>query len=69
MFEHISEPSITVNGVQLTMAQAMTLRVAVASWLMELSSAHEMELLGDIGPLYQARLVEIQKLMLKKEGR
>lgn len=57
------EAYIVINGVPLNEAQSSTVRVAVASWLMELAEPKEMELLGPIGPIYQKRLVEIQKLI------
>lgn len=58
------EATITVNGIQLNEAQAGAVRVAVASMLMELAESEDMKSLGEIGPLYQARLSEVQVLIL-----
>lgn len=33
---YVTEPTITVNGVTLTTGQAMTMRVALDTWAMEL---------------------------------
>jgi hypothetical protein len=61
------EPTITVNGVTLTEAQAMSVRVAVTSFRMELHGGYD-KVLGEIGPLYDARLYEVEKLMLAPGG-
>ena len=58
-----SEPSITINGVELTEAQASTVRVALSCFQFELREPKFTELLGPIGPLYQARLNEVFRLM------
>lgn len=57
------EPNIIINGTELSAAQAMTLRVAVACWLMELDDANERALLGSIADLYRRSLTEIQGYM------
>ena len=62
----MNEPIITINGRTLTVAQAMTMRVAVASMLSEMSNA---DALGKdehgramvVG--YQANLHAIVRLM------
>jgi hypothetical protein len=67
------EADIVINGVRLTFAQSMSVRVAVSSFLMELASDERdpdlggqtrMEALGPIGPLYQARLSEVQDIII-----
>lgn len=67
------EADIVINGVRLTMAQSMAVRVAVANFLMELASDERqddlegqtyMEALGPIGPAYQARLSEVQNIII-----
>lgn len=47
------EADIMINGVTLTHAQSMAVRVAVTSFLMDLPE--RLADLGPIGPLYQAR--------------
>ena len=58
-----TEPNITINGVPLTDAQAMAVRVAVVDFLYDLADAEHMAELGEIGPLYRARLSEVQEIM------
>lgn len=67
------EADIVINGVRLDMSQSMAVRVAVSSFLMELASdeRHDdldgqtrMEALGEIGPLYRARLSEVQDIII-----
>lgn len=60
------EPAITVNGIPLSPAQAMTLRVALFNFLMELDDPERMANLGGIGPLYRARAGEIVHAMYPK---
>jgi hypothetical protein len=55
------EPAITINGTPLTVAQAMTVRVALGIFLIDLQSPDM-----DIGPMeiaYRERISEIHKLM------
>lgn len=59
------EPSIAINGKMLSTGQAMTVRVAVNNFLIELQDDEFMEALGKIGPAYRDRLVEITKLMMR----
>ncbi len=59
------EPTITINGVSLTTAQAMTVRVALQNFAMELSDPEFKEAVGEIGPLYLARIGEINRLMME----
>ena len=58
------EPTIVINGKQLTEAQAMAVRVAVSDFLAQLTDKDFMKSLGAAGPMYQARLAEVQRLML-----
>lgn len=55
------EPEIVVNGVRLTEAQAMAVRVAVTSFRMD---RDHLAGLGPIGPLYDARLAEVEDVMV-----
>jgi hypothetical protein len=52
------EPHIGINGMALTEAQAMTVRVAVNLFAQELQSKSFHDALGGMGPLYQQRLNE-----------
>lgn len=61
------EPEITINGVKLTPAHAMTLRVALCNFLMELGDGTYMAELGKIGPLYRDRAGEIVRLMFPEQ--
>ena len=64
-----TEPIITINGVQLNTAQAMTVRVAVTNFTLDLRAP---DALGEdetgvaIRNGYRARLDEILNLILKK---
>ncbi len=59
------EPKITINGVELTEAQAMTVRVALTSFDFSLTDGslgddqHGKEMIG----LYRERLRELYKVM------
>lgn len=60
------EPVIVINGMALTKAQAMTVRVAIASFLTEMSG--ESPLGGDphgiaMAEAYAARCGEVLRLM------
>ena len=55
-----NEAAITVNGHTLTPAQAMTVRVALGSWLMDPDYIQD---LGEIGTLYRARTDEVLALI------
>lgn len=65
----MSEPAITINGVPLTEAQAMTVRVAIGSFAIDMQ--HD-DALGDdkhgrnMTAAYRGRLTEVSKLMHKK---
>lgn len=58
------EPHVEVEGAVLTQGQAMAVRVAVSSFLSELAEPEHMKEMGEIGPLYQARLREVESLMV-----
>lgn len=66
----MDEPTITINGTTLTTGQAMTLRVALGSFLMSLSGENP---LGDdehgkaMTAAYQARGREIAVLMTEPD--
>ena len=61
----MSEPTISVNGTQLTNSQAMTVRVALGAFLIDLADA---DALGDdehgraMTRGYKARLAEIFRM-------
>ncbi len=57
------EAKITINGVELDLGQSMTVRVAIADFLMELRDPESLERLGPIGPGYLKRLEEIQDMI------
>lgn len=59
----MTEPQIKINGFDLTEAQATTIRVAVANFMTMLDDPEMLELLGEIGLLYRARLREIEVVM------
>jgi hypothetical protein len=58
------EATITINGTTLTQAQAMSLRVAVTSFRFSLAEPEMMEGLGEIGKLYDERLIEVEQLLI-----
>lgn len=58
------EATITINGVTLSHAQAMSVRVAVTSFRFDLADPEQAELLGEIGKLYDARLIEVERLLV-----
>jgi hypothetical protein len=57
------EPEITIRGTRLTDGQAMTLRVALENFRMELSSGFGKEL-GPIAVQYSERAEEVSLLMV-----
>jgi hypothetical protein len=63
-----AEAKIVINGVELTVAQSSSVRVAVSGMLMELAEEEHMKDLGEIGPLYQARLGEVEDLLFRLAG-
>ena len=62
------EPHVTINGHELTQAQAMTMRVAINLFSIELQDDKFRDDLGGMGRLYQARLREIA-LLMQEEAR
>ncbi len=58
------EAKITIGSVELNNAQSMAVRVAVSSMLMELQDQEHRKALGDIAELYEARLQEVQTIIL-----
>lgn len=64
--KQMSEPDITINGVALSVGQAMALRVAASNFLMELGDSESLgpDSLGrELLDGYKARLREILSLM------
>lgn len=59
------EAKIVIEGTELTFAQSMTVRVAIGAFQRILSDEEYRKALGEIGDNYQARLVEIQNLIMK----
>lgn len=58
------EPDITINGTPLTVAQAMTVRVAVGNFMIDLTQDDDfIRDVGEIAALYRERLKEINILM------
>ncbi len=60
----ITEADITINGVQLTFAQSMTLRVAIGGFLMDLQGSlaedkHGRAMVG----LYRSHIHDVANLM------
>jgi hypothetical protein len=53
------EADVIANGTTLTLAQSMTLRVTLSSFLMSCTCRE----LGEIGPLYAERCREILKII------
>jgi hypothetical protein len=60
------EPHIIINGHELSEAQAMTVRVALTLFGMELENDQFRDDLGGMGRLYQMRQREIVALMVKE---
>ena len=60
------EPEIVINGVKLDFAQAMSVRVAVSSFRIDLTDPEHREALGSIGDSYDKRLAEVERIMLSK---
>jgi hypothetical protein len=58
------EPEITINGHPLTVGQAMTVRVAVSSFSMQLQDPAFREALGPIAGAYSDRLSEIIHIIM-----
>lgn len=60
----MSEAAITINGIPLTSAQSMAVRVAVTQFHLECSDPEIREGLGPIADAYLDRLSEVLKVML-----
>ncbi len=64
----MSEPKITINGTPLSEAEAMTLRVALGAWMLDLTAGD----LGDdetgraIAAGYLRHSLHIERLMLSR---
>jgi hypothetical protein len=57
------EPNITINGRTLDEGQAMTVRVAITSFFIELRDAETFRALSPIAPRYLLRLEEIIRMI------
>jgi len=55
------EAEVTINGVTLTFAESMTLRVAVTSFLMQVSNPETAALLGPVSVGYRDQLMNIER--------
>lgn len=65
MSTYDDEPDISINGTRLSEGQALSVRVAVEMFLIELSDPGFHEGLGPVANGYQARLLEARALMFK----
>lgn len=64
----LSEADITINGKPLNFAQSMVVRVAVSSFLMELDDPDYRKGLGPVADGYEARLQEVQAMIIPSDG-
>jgi hypothetical protein len=62
--KRFAEPKITINGVELTEAQALTVRVAISGWDWDCG---EDEVGKAMSKAYRARAREILKIMLPRK--
>lgn len=61
----VDEADITINGVHLSRAQSMSVRVAIGQMLL---SVREPEFAADLGPvaaLYEERLAEVERIIIR----
>ena len=66
----MTEPDITIEGVRLSFAQAMALRVAASDFHMQMNDPETVDGLGDcLAEGYRDRLTEILKLMIGNRKR
>lgn len=66
------EPTITINGVRLTTAQAMTIRVAIGAYQISLQDEDALgsdETGRSIRNGYMRNLIDLNMLMLTREAR
>jgi hypothetical protein len=61
------EADITINGTKLTFAQAMTVRVALSSFAMQLTDPTWQRDLGTIATGYRAQLDALHSLIFKNQ--
>lgn len=59
------EAAVTIDGRALTQAQVTTIRVAVTSFRRELQDPAERAALGPIGDAYEARLRELEAMLVR----
>jgi len=62
---HPPEATIVIEGQKLTLAQASSVRVAVSDCLMALNDPKERALLGAIADGYEARLREVEAMLVR----
>lgn len=58
------EPRITINGHELTEAQAMTLRVALSTFRLQLNDPDYLHDLGTIGLSYRQHAQFVERMMV-----
>lgn len=58
-----AEPRIEINGIALAYAQSMAIRVAVSDLYTQVRDPEFAEELGPIAQEYEARLLEVLKIM------
>ncbi len=58
-----AEPTIVINGRELTEAQACTVRIALANLRIELSDPKFLLATGELGVTYTRSIDEIQRIM------
>lgn len=57
------EATITVNGVELSFAESLAVRVAVTSFRMQVNDTETKELLGPVSQGYDNQLAHVEELM------
>lgn len=57
------EPTVVINGRELSFAEAMALRVAVQTFALQLSSPVMRDGLAQLGRHYQQHLTSIERMM------
>lgn len=63
--ERRKEAIITINGITIDSAQSMAIRCAIANFLWDLHDPEYRKALGKIGDSYQARLREVEKIIVR----
>jgi hypothetical protein len=60
------EPDITINGYPLTFAECMSVRVAIGSYRMLLSSPEVRKQLGNLAVNYEFHLANVERVFLNQ---